>query len=322
MGRYRKVDTRTWGDAKFQALSRPEPSGRYLWFFLLTGPHTTNLPGLFRAGEMGLAESLEWPVKGFRKAFGELFRQGLVKADWRARVVWIPNAIKYNQPESPNVVRSWRASWDEVPECSLKTEAYERLKAFTKALGESFHQAFMEACAKALANQEQEQEQEKEQEKDVCVAASATPAAPIITLPLNDGAEYPVTSDEMKEWLELYPAVDVLQELRKMRGWLLSNQRNRKTKSGIRRFVTNWLAKEQDGAPKRPVAASVAPVSETRLEYQLPRDLDQEAGEEAWRSILLGLATRVNRHSFDTWLKPVKVAGISGKVLYMKLPTV
>ena len=162
MARYRKIDTRMWADAKFRALSSPPPTGKYLWIALLTGPYTTNLPGLFRVGEMALAEELGWPPEGFREAFAELFREGLAKADWNARVVWIPNAIKYNPPDNPNVVKGWRDSWDEVPECALKTEAYERLKEFTEGLGEGFAKAFRDGCAQCLANQEQEQEQEQE----------------------------------------------------------------------------------------------------------------------------------------------------------------
>lgn len=163
MARYRKIDVRMWGDARFRALSAPPASGRYLWIFLLTGPHTTNLPGLFRSGERALAEELDWPLEGFREGFTELSREGLAKADWGARVVWVPNAIKYNPPENPNVVKGWRNSWDEIPECDLKVEAFERLKEFTQRLGEGFGKAFLEGCAKSLANQEQEQEQEQEQ---------------------------------------------------------------------------------------------------------------------------------------------------------------
>jgi len=166
MARFRKLDVRVWADSKFRDLSSPGPSGKYLWFFLLTGPHTTNIPGLFRAGEMALAEELGWSIEGFRKVFVELFSKGLVRADWKARVVWVPNAIKYNSPENPNVVKSWRTTWDEIPECSLKTEANARLKEFTKGLGEGFAKAFGEACVKSLANQEQEQEQKQKQEQE------------------------------------------------------------------------------------------------------------------------------------------------------------
>jgi hypothetical protein len=179
MARYRKIDTRMWGDSKFRQLSSPGPSGKYLWMFLLTGPQTSNIPGLFRAGEMALAEELEWNPEGFREAFEEVFSKGLVKADWKARVVWVPNAIKYNQPESPNVVKSWRTAWDEIPECALKVEAYAKLRGFTEALGVGFAKAFVEVCAKPFANQEQEQEQKQEQEPSAADAAVADESDPV-----------------------------------------------------------------------------------------------------------------------------------------------
>lgn len=67
-----------------------------------------------------------------------------------------------------------------------------------------------------------------------------------IGLPLNDGTEYHVTSGQLRQWKELYPAVDVEQQLRNMVGWLLANPAKRKTRRGVLRFVTTWLSKEQD----------------------------------------------------------------------------
>lgn len=69
---------------------------------------------------------------------------------------------------------------------------------------------------------------------------------PVITLQLNTGEEYPITEKEIELWCTLYPAVNILQELRNMKGWLLSNPKKRKTKQGIMRFVNAWLAKEQN----------------------------------------------------------------------------
>lgn len=68
----------------------------------------------------------------------------------------------------------------------------------------------------------------------------------VISLLMNDKSEYGITSKQIKEWTELYPAVDIMQELRNMRGWLIANPKKRKTRSGILRFVNGWLAKEQD----------------------------------------------------------------------------
>ena len=77
------------------------------------------------------------------------------------------------------------------------------------------------------------------------------PLKAVITLPLNTGKEHPVNQGEIEQWQDLYPAVDVLQALRSMRGWLLANKTRRKTKNGISRFIQHWLAKEQDQSRTR-----------------------------------------------------------------------
>jgi hypothetical protein len=224
MARYRKIDTRMWADAKFRALTSPPPSGKYLWIALLTGPYTTNLPGLFRVGEMALAEELGWSLEGLRQGFTELFREGLAKADWKARVVWIPNAIKYNPPDNPNVVKSWRHSWDEVPECALKAEAYQRLKSVTEGLGEGFAKAFQEGCGQCLANQEQEQEQEKNSSSEPETGSDLA-----VPLPQNKTASLP--SDEAEKLSALLKS-EILRNkpncqitVAQMRKWAVTAQR-------------------------------------------------------------------------------------------------
>jgi len=73
------------------------------------------------------------------------------------------------------------------------------------------------------------------------------------TLPLNTGEDYSVTESLVQEYAALYPAVDVLQQFRAMKGWLLANPARKKTKRGVRRFINGWLAKEQDrGGTLRP----------------------------------------------------------------------
>lgn len=69
-----------------------------------------------------------------------------------------------------------------------------------------------------------------------------------ITIPLNDGSEFPVTSAQVAEWTSLYPAIDVLQELRNARGWNLANPKRRKTRRGVVAHLTSWLARAQDKA--------------------------------------------------------------------------
>lgn len=108
---------------------------------------------------------------------------------------------------------------------------------------------------------EKDIETEKEK-KNICTEqeGSEPEPEPIITLPLNTGEEYPVFQRDIGEFAELYPAVDVLQAMRGMRGWLLTNPAKRKTKRGINRFINSWLSREQDkggnrGYYKKPGAA-------------------------------------------------------------------
>jgi hypothetical protein len=100
----------------------------------------------------------------------------------------------------------------------------------------------------------------KENKEEESICAEHTPAPPpVITLTLNDGTEYPVTQEQVDGWKELYPAVDVMQQLRSMKGWLNANKTKRKTKSGILRFVVNWLSREQDRGRASPQRSGAKP---------------------------------------------------------------
>lgn len=190
MARYRKVEVKTWVDNKFRQLSPMPPSGRGLWLFLMTGPFTGPIPGLFRAGRAAMAEELEWDIEAFNEAFREVSSQGMAKADFKERLVWLPNALKHNKPESPNVVRSWRDEIELLPECDLKNEAIASIRNHLMALGAAYLQAFDEiltdenkpsskasrkASPKATPNQEQEQEQEKEIDHGTSAGADDLP---------------------------------------------------------------------------------------------------------------------------------------------------
>lgn len=68
----------------------------------------------------------------------------------------------------------------------------------------------------------------------------------VFSLPLAGGEDHEITKADIDLWAELYPAVDIMQDLRAMKGWLLSNPKKKKTKGGIKRFITNWLSKTQN----------------------------------------------------------------------------
>lgn len=68
--------------------------------------------------------------------------------------------------------------------------------------------------------------------------------APVELIPLSDGSGWRPTLSEYNEYERLFPDVDIDKEFRKMRAWSLSN--TKKTKRGIKRFVTGWLSRAQD----------------------------------------------------------------------------
>lgn len=146
-----------------------------------------------------------------------------------------------------------------------------------------------QAESKTEANAKVEQaasKKEKEVEKeieidnihptDVCAELPSSPP-PAAVLPLVDGSDFPIAQKKVDELSRLYPAVDVDQQLRNMRGWLLANPKNRKTKTGIMRFVNSWLSREQNQA--RP---------QNRQQFQKPtksQELDDFYGMAAdWAS--------------------------------------
>lgn len=77
-------------------------------------------------------------------------------------------------------------------------------------------------------------------------------APSVLTLTLNDGSEYPIAQTEVDEWQAAFPNVDVMQQLQAMKLWCKDNPKKRKTKNGIRRFVTNWLDREQNRGGYKP----------------------------------------------------------------------
>jgi hypothetical protein len=204
---WRKIEVRMWGDKKFRALSPLPPSGQSLWFFLLTGPHTGPIPGLLKSGRAAMAEELGWPQEAFDKAFQEVFSLGIAKADWQARFVWIPNAIRCNLPQSPNVITSWTIPWQLMPECPLKLEAHNGLKSVIYNLGESFLKAFEKACPKPCVvpspNQEQEQEQEAGSRKQENTLPQTSLAG--VSKETMPGVALKSTDTQIEQLYKLYP---------------------------------------------------------------------------------------------------------------------
>ena len=80
----------------------------------------------------------------------------------------------------------------------------------------------------------------------------ATPPEDAVeALPLLGGGLHYITPDDLAIYADAYPAIDPLGEIRKMKAWLHSNRKNRKTASGITRFINGWLESAQNGTVKQ-----------------------------------------------------------------------
>lgn len=120
----------------------------------------------------------------------------------------------------------------------------------------------------------EETERSKERSKASAAPAKKAPAPAadspaVIGLPLNTGEDFPITAAQVREFSRLYPAADVAQELRGMRAWCITNPTQRKTRSGVMRFVNTWLSKAQNSGNShngnKTEAMQASPASMRRL---------------------------------------------------------
>jgi len=109
-----------------------------LLVFLEQGPHTTSLPGLFSLGPAALAESIGWTTEEFLEQFEELRRAAYAHSDWSAPLVWLPDSLRdFNAPENANIFKSWCSTFDELPDCLLKSRAELAISGFLEMMAET-----------------------------------------------------------------------------------------------------------------------------------------------------------------------------------------
>ena len=102
--------------------------------------------------------------------------------------------------------------------------------------------------------------------------SDASPKAkPVYEIILNDKTMYPIYQEDVEKWQELYPAVDVHQEIRNMVGWCDANPQKRKTRRGAKAFITNWLSREQNKphvqSNQKPLKAGMGTTEERQAKY-------------------------------------------------------
>lgn len=84
------------------------------------------------------------------------------------------------------------------------------------------------------------------------ISARPGDSSPVAVSLCCDGGRFAEVTREYIAFLEpAYPAIDVLQELRKAGMWLDANPKRRKTFIGMKRFITTWLSNATNAAATR-----------------------------------------------------------------------
>ena len=66
-----------------------------------------------------------------------------------------------------------------------------------------------------------------------------------ISIPLQGGAYYHPSMEDIRTWREAFPLLNVMDQLKKCAAWNHANPSKRKTIKGIRRHVVFWLSNQK-----------------------------------------------------------------------------
>ena len=252
MAVFRKIHTSFWQDPLVLDLT---PEEKYFYLYLMTNTKTNQcgiyeIPKKVMEMETGYnRETIDKLIKRFVEYERILFSQS-------TNEIMLVNWIKYNGSASPKVLSRVKDELLEIKNKDFVKKYINLSNGYNYTLDTVSIEYIYSMDTKS--QEEEEEEQEEEQEEEYCPEQKLEPGNnikiikevdlgnPVIKLSLNDKSEYPIYQKQLEEWKQLYPAVDILQELRKMKGWLDANPKRRKTKTGVLKFVNGWLSREQD----------------------------------------------------------------------------
>lgn len=242
MARYRKIDVRIWNDRKFREL---DDSAKLAFLLLLTHPDTNQL-GFIRSRSVSLAFDLGWQSDAMSNAIQTLCQMGMLMADEKAGLMFLPNFLKYNPPNGVNGAKSWAGLLDLLPECDLRDQALIRLKPLIDGLPEGTREGIPEDIMNAIRDaithgnpqpsRIQEQEQEQEQDKKVVVAPKAK-REPTVSFPDSLPAEWRQAALEVRK--DITPERVFL----KLRGRYAPTT-TKKTMGNWRKIFLGWIGRE------------------------------------------------------------------------------
>lgn len=129
---------------------------RSLWLRVALAPEGTAIPGLVLLSAVDLALALTapasapWSAEEVERVAASI-PAGMMLADWRAGIVWLPPVFRWQPPASPKNVAAWRRPWRELPASPLAPQIHDDLRLACAARGPSFMRAFAELAPPAPA---------------------------------------------------------------------------------------------------------------------------------------------------------------------------
>jgi predicted phage replisome organizer len=232
-----------------------------IWFKILCLAGTINESGMLLLtrdipyNDEMLANQFNRPINTIRLALDTFRKFGMIETT--NNILCVSNWEKYQNIETLDKIR-------EQTRLRVAKHREQRKIANSEVCNVTVTQCnATEEDKKENKNKNKNKEEEQKEEEEVCMhGAKPVPEPAFIQLPLNDKSFYSVTFTAMDGWRELYPIVDIEQELRKMKGWLDSNPKKRKTSRGIKAFINGWLAREQDKGRQPTKGNTVNPFDE------------------------------------------------------------
>jgi hypothetical protein len=197
---YRKIESRIWDDEKIADLP---PITKLVWVYLLTGKHTTSLPGIWNVGPASIAEGLRIALVDVESAMADLERVGLIERDARLRLIRAPRAPRYNEAANAAVVKSWWAQWRDLPESMLKyrhvacLKAGVRAKAAVEAWDLTFATVPADACPPPSSSR---------RVSSAPLSVPAAPSSPSTSIPSQPVAAAEQPSEPFRSFLKGSPA--------------------------------------------------------------------------------------------------------------------
>ena len=116
MANYHRIYDRIWSHPSFRQWSE---DARMAALYLLSCPHR-NTEGLFRLPTQFAAYDLGWTAERTDDALADLEADGFIERDTTADLVWIVNALRWNEPKGPKRVQGAVNALADLPDSPLR----------------------------------------------------------------------------------------------------------------------------------------------------------------------------------------------------------